>query len=483
MKEQQKIFDYIDSHFEEHLELARKFLRQPGVSLTEEHNPDVDRSAEMLAEILRKAGAKDARLFPLKGGPQRGGYPVVYGNIRSKDPKAKTIIVYCLYDLMPIDEPEWIVPPHSATVMNAEENGLPSEWGKIVVARGARNQRGPLIGIVNAIQSILEVTGDVPMNIIFVFEGEEEIMSPNIHQFLDAYRDELKKADGVIAPNFGQVGREGDHQFRLGTKGIITFELKVKGGEWGGPVKRGLFAADEAWVDAPAWRLIWALSTLQSPEGKILIDGFYDNIRPLTADEKKMLDEITSNFKEEQTKEVLGIAKFKRGRPGKNFLKDYYAGPILNIDGFNSGWTGPYVKTFFPSHAMAKLDIRLVPNQDHEDITRKLRKHLDVHGFGEVEINKFGGFNPERTSIETPIAQAVIRTTEKFNLRSFGMPSSPSANGTRSALMGPKFGLPVALAGLGRGDNIHQANEYFTVEGLRLHEKWMVAFLQEFGET
>ncbi len=349
------------------------------------------------------------------------------------------------------------------------------------MARGARNQRGPIIGMVNALKSVLEVTGDIPVNIIFVFEGEEELMSINIDQFLDAYQNELKKADGVLGPNFGQVGPKGDHNFRLGTKGVITFELRVKGGDWGGPVKRGLFAADEAWVDAPAWRLVWALSTLQSPEGKILIDGFYDDVRPLTDEEKRLMGEVEANFKEEHMKETLGIAEFKRGRPGKALLQDYYCSPIVNIDGFNAGWTGPYVKTFFPGSAFAKMDIRLVPNQDHEDITRKLRKHLDARGFKEVEINKFRGFNPERTSVTTPLAQAVIRTTEKFNLKAVPLPSGPAVNGLRSALEGPKFGLPVVTGGLGRGYNFHQANEYFTVEGLRLNEKWAAAFLYEYA--
>jgi acetylornithine deacetylase/succinyl-diaminopimelate desuccinylase-like protein len=483
MKEYQKIFDYIDAHFDGHLELTRKFLRQPGVSLTEEHNPDVEKSAELLAEILRDAGAKDAMLFPLKGGPLKGGYPVVYGNIKSKDTKAKTLIVYSLYDLMPTEEPEWIVPPHSATLMSAEENDLPREWGKVVVARGARNQRGPMMGFINAIRSIRELTGDIPVNIIFVFEGEEEIMSPNIHQFVDKYINELKKADGVILSNFGQVGPKGDHHIRLGTKGVVTFELKVKGGDWGGPVKRGLFAADEAWVDAPAWRLVWALSSLQSPEGKILIDGFYDDIRPLIDEEKKLMGEAMANFDEESTKADLGIVKFKGGKTGKNLFEGYQLGPIVNIDGFNAGWTGPYVKTFFPSSAIAKMDIRLVPNQDHEDITRKLRNHLNAHGFKEVEINKLGGYNPARCSVETPLAQAAIRTTEKFGLKTIVLPSSPSVNGTHAALGGPKLGLPVVYAGLGRGNRTHQANEYFTVNGLRLHEKWVAAFLYEYGKA
>lgn len=483
MKENNKIFDYIDAHFEDHLERTRRFLQQPGVSLTEGHNPDVDRSAEMLAEIIREAGAADAKVFPLKGGPLKGGYPVVCGNIKSKNPSAKTLIVYCLYDLMPVEEPEWIVPPHSATIMNAEANALPADWGKVVVARGARNHRGPLLGIINAIRSTREVTGDIPVNIMFVLEGEEEIMSPNIHQFVDKHLEELKKADGVILPNFGQVGGRGNHYIRLGTKGVITFELRVTGGDWGGPIKQDLFSADEAWVDAPAWRLVWALSGLQSPDGKILIDGFYDDVRPLTAEETSLIAEIHADFDEQAAMAELGIARFKRGKSGKDFLEDYYLRPILNIDGFNSGWTGAYVKTILPHAAFAKLDIRLVPNQDHEDITKKLRKHLDTRGFTDIEINKLGGYNAERCSVETPLAKAAIRTTEKFNLKTIVLPSSPSVNGTHAALAGPKLGLPVIYAGLGRGDRTHQPNEYFTIEGLRLHEKWMVSFFDEYAKV
>lgn len=471
MSEYNDIFQYIDSHFEEHIKILQTHLRQPSVSLT---NEGVIEYAEMLADTIRELGGIDVQLVPLKD-----GFPVVFGKVMSKNPKAKTVILYSLYDLMPYNEPGWKVHPLSAEIVDAEFINLPKEYGKCIVARGARNQKGPNMAFINAVSSIKAVRGDIPVNIIFSIEGEEEMGSLHLFEFRDKMLEELKKADAVFYPN-PSTDAYGRQQIFLGFKGIMPFELEVKGGDWGGPAERDLFAADDAWVDSPAWRLIRALNTLKGPDDRILVEGFYDDVIPLTDEEKRMIEELKETFDEEKEKRRLGIKKFKRGLNGKEFLEDYVAGPRINIDGFECGYTGPGIKTNFPARAKVKVDVRLVPNQNYQDIYKKLRRHFDRHGFKELEMRPIGGYNWSKTPLDADIIQAQVRAGRLFGVKQIFWPiyyaSTPLV-----VFSGPPLNLPVANSGLGRMGRFHEANEYITVDGVRTFERYCVAMLYEYA--
>lgn len=469
-------FEHIDSHFHEHVEALQEYLRIKSISLSDTHNYEVDACAEYLRQQIEDLGAEDARLVRFKD-----GYPVVYGRLASKNPNAKTMIFYSLYDVMPTDEPDWKCDPFEGRILDAEVIGLPASYGKCIVARGARNQKGPTMGFIKGVEAMLKTDGDVPVNIIFVIEGEEEVASVHLGEFRDRYLDVLKKADGVWYGNPAQ-DEKGVHHVYCGFKGLVSIELVVEGGDWGGPVERSLFPADDNWIDAPAWRLIWALASLKSPDGKVRVEGFYDDIRPPLRSEAAMVERIESNFDEEGEKKRLGIKRFKNGRPGVEYVKEYCLGPVFNIDGYMSGYTGPKVKTMFPRVATAKIDIRLVPNMNPEDILSKLRKHLDSHGFAEVEIRTLGYYKWSRTPESENIVRCAVQAAERHGVKSICWPSYWACVPI-SVFSEPPLNLPGVSAGLGRMGRPHEANEFITVEGLRDYEKYTVTFLNEFARS
>lgn len=469
---------HIDEHFPAHLEATQRFLQQPSISLIA---PGIDggvrKCAEMLVEILKDAGAQRAEVVDFGR-----GNPVVFGKLRSKNPRAKTLVAYSLYDVMPVDDEDWASPPFAAEILDAEAIDLPAFYGKCIVARGARNQKGPIMGFVNALRSMLAVRGDIPVNVIFAFDGEEEIGSTNFTgPFREKFMDELKQADAAYYLNPSQ-NAAGDQVLYLGNRGIAFGELRIRGGEWGGPAKRPLFAPHDLWVDSPAWRLAQALATLKDQEGNVLVEGFYDNIRPISAEDRQLLDALAANFDEEQVKRELAIHRFKRGRSGRELFERFVMMPNINIDGYMCGYTGPYVKTMFPDRAVAKIDIRLVPDQSMEDALAKLRRHFDRHGFPELEISIQGFYNPSKTPLQAPLVQAAIRAAERHGVRTVCWPLY-YAGIPMAVFSAPPLNLPAIGCGLGRMGREHIANEYFTVEGLRLYEKFVVAFLHEFART
>jgi acetylornithine deacetylase/succinyl-diaminopimelate desuccinylase-like protein len=467
---------HIDKNFEVHLAATQRFLQQPSISLVP---PGVDggvrKCAAMLRDILKDLGSERAEVVEFDQ-----GYPVVFGKLRSKNPKAKTIIAYSLYDVMPVDDEDWASPPFAADILESTAIGLPAFYGKCIVARGARNQKGPIMGFVNALQSMLAVRGDIPVNVIFTFDGEEEIGSTNINgPFRTKFMDELRQADAAYYLNPSQ-NAAGEQLLYLGNRGIAFGEISIRGGDWGGPAKRPLFAPHDLWVDSPAWRLVQALATMKDQDGNVLVEGFYDNIRPVSAEDRRLLDELKANFDEEQAKRELDIVKFKRGKSGRELLERYVMRPNINIDGYSCGYTGAFVKTMFPDRAVAKIDIRLVPDQTMDDLLPKLRKHFDRHGFPEVEVNVQGFYNPSKTEFSSSIVQAAIRAAASHDVKTVCWPLY-YAGIPMAIFNAPPLNLPAIGCGLGRMGREHIANEYFTVEGLRLYEKFVVAFLHEFA--
>jgi acetylornithine deacetylase/succinyl-diaminopimelate desuccinylase-like protein len=464
---------YIDEHFDEHLRATQALLRQRSISFT---NEGVRECAQMLMGILKQIGCERAELCEFEK-----GHPTVFGYLRSKRPTARSLIAYSLYDVMPVDEPDWVVPPFSAEIVEPARINLPEDYGPCIVARGARNQKGPIMALVNAIKALQAVEGDVPCNILFTFDGEEEQGSPHFPEFVQRYADVLREAGAVyyLNPAWDAQRRQ---QLYLGFRGVIDVELEVRGGDWGGPAGPQLFSADDAFLDAPAWELFWAVNTLKDREtGQVLVEGFYDDFREPDAEERRLIDDLKGKFDEASMRQKLQVKRWKRGQSFDALLEKYLWEPYINISGIVSGWTGPGVKTALPEVATVKMDIRLFPNMDREDILRKLRAHLDKRGFEHVRIKSGGGYNWCRTSLDDPLAQASIRAAEAFGSETVTWPiyfaSTPLVVFAREPLK-----LPVVSAGIGYMGREHQANEYFTVEGLRLYEKYLCRLLHEYAQ-
>ena len=460
---------YIDEQWPRYLEEVRQFLRQPGISYTGE---GVQESAEMVADYLRRLGARDVHLARF------GGHPIVYGELRTDRPRAKTLVNYGMNDVMPVDEPDWRADPFGAEIMPAEEFGAEAELGDIILARGSFNQRAPMHAFLRAIEAIQHVTKSPPCNFIFCFEHEEEMGSLSMPKFRDAYADRLKGADAVF---YGRMAQDEHrrHIVYLGAKGIVKVELIVEGGAWGGPAVRNLHSSDDNWLDHPTWRLIWALNSIRDERDQVLIEEFHENYRPPTPEERAMIKKLEDTFDEQAWARRQGVMRYKRGLPAKEMLEHFILGPVVNIDGILSGWTGPDVKTIMPRRAMAKMDIRLVPNMTYEEVDRKLRHHLAKRGFSEVQVHTENAYDWYRASIHDEINQAILKACEIHEVEPVLWPTHiagfPGAIFTK-----PPLNLPMGTAGLGYGAQAHSVNEFVTVQGLRDCIKYCASFLLEY---
>jgi acetylornithine deacetylase/succinyl-diaminopimelate desuccinylase-like protein len=452
----QSIFDYIDGHFDDHLAEVQRYLRQPSVSA---QNLGMQECAEMTAEYLRGLGA-DARLVPLEG-----GHPVVYATLRSNS-SDKTLLIYNMYDVQPPEPLEgWSSPPWEAAIVD----------GKII-ARGAINTKGPLMAFVNAVQSIKAVTGDVPVNMMFVIDGEEELGSLHLPQFIDAYQEELKQAEAMYFHMPSEMIK-GQPQVILGFKGNAYFELELKLREF------DVHSATAPVVRNPVWRLVWALNSMKGADDRIVIDGFYDNVRPPSQEDIDLLPGIVDVMGPETLASMYHLTDPYRVKlSGTDFVREFLFEPTLNIDGIIAGYTEPGSKTIVPASAMAKLDARLVPDMTVEEVLGKIRKHLDKCGFEDVEVRFVTGYGPAKTRASSPVAQAAVRSIEKMGLKPCVDPLVPGS-APEAMFARPPLSLPFAVSGLGHGFLMHSPDEYFEVEGVRACEKSAVAFLYEYAAT
>ncbi len=441
-----EVYAYIEGHRAEHLEQLRRWVRQPSVSA---QNIGISQMADLVREDLRKLGFKESELVPTEGHPGVWGYYDAGA--------ATTLAVYMMYDVQPVDSTGWQVPGFEGALVD-------HRYGKALMARGAVNQKGPERAFLNALEAIIATRGKLPVNLMVVTEGEEELGSPHLPQIVAKYAERLRGAAGVIFPSTGQ-NPKGVASLSLGNKGIVYFELEAAGDSSGGPMRAEVHGSLKALVDAPALRLVQALASLTSPDGNtILVDGYEDPIRPPTDEEWRLLngaaEEWTAN--EAEQREVLGVTRWIDGLSGRDALARLTFSTTFNIDGMWSGYTGPGSKTILPHKATAKVDSRLVPNQTPDSALALIRRHLDAKGFRDILIRKLGvGYPPAQTSVSEPF----VRTT----LGVYNKVGKPVVVSVRSAGSAPRYlftdlGLPVIAAGIGHGSGAHAPNEYLVVE-------------------
>jgi acetylornithine deacetylase/succinyl-diaminopimelate desuccinylase-like protein len=352
--------------------------------------------------------------------------------------------------------------------------------GKVMVGRGTHNQRGPMLAFVRTLKALQEATGDIPVNVLFAWEGEEEIGCPNLRQFVDKKLDALREADAFYMPSMRE-DENGTLIINRGYKGKVNVEIEIHGGEWGGTLDaRDLWSGNTAWIDAPLHRMIRLLATLFDEHQKPAIDGFWENVRPLNEEEQENLRVMTEAFDEAAIKESLNIGRFLEGRSGHEVLPDYYVGPLLNVGGIVGGYQGPKVFTLQGQRIVAKIDMRLVPNQRSAEIVQKLKDHLVRHGFPEAEVRVLGTYEWSRTSASTEIYQAAIRTAEAHGKRYQIWPTTPAVGPIGYFNQDP-LQLPCIFAGTGHGWRAHQADEYIIVEDVRENMKFVADFLTEWA--
>jgi acetylornithine deacetylase/succinyl-diaminopimelate desuccinylase-like protein len=440
------IYDHIDRNQPAHLENLRRWLRQPSISA---EGRGIREMAEMLRDDLRRMGFQEAELVPTSG------HPGVWGYYDAGAPT--TLAVYMMYDVQPIEPVGWRVDAFAGEIVD-------HPLGRALMARGATNQKGPQRAFLNAVESILAVDGRLPVNLMIVAEGEEELGSPNFPEVIERYRDRLRSSRGVIFPANAQ-GPTGQVGMFLGVKGIVYFEMISRGGPHGGPAIAEVHGSMKVLADSPVLRLVNAIASLTTPDGNIItVPGYYDPIRPPNEEELRLARAMLPRARETEPmmKQSLGIARWIDDMGTEEALMRGLFGTTLNINGIWAGYTGEGVKTILPHEATAKIDSRLVPNQTPEASLRMIRQHLDAHGFDDIVIELRGGYPPAQTSVEAPLTRAVISTYNKRDL----LPSvSPRIYGSAPYyLFTDVLGLPMVSVGLGHGSGAHAPNEYMIVE-------------------
>jgi acetylornithine deacetylase/succinyl-diaminopimelate desuccinylase-like protein len=458
----EKVYRNIDENLGAHIKKLQQFVRQPSISQTGE---GVKECAELLQSRLKDLGCKEAKLVPQKYSP------VVYGEYDAG--AEKTVIIYMMYDVQPAEDVQlWKVPPFEGRIVAM------APFKKVLMARGATNTKGPLVAFLNAMEAMKDAD-ELPVNLIFVAEGEEERGSISMPKFIREYTNKLKKADAVFFPASCQ-DQNGLAEPALGSEGILYIELETSGAHWGrGPTKFGVHGALKLIIDSPAWRHIKMLSSLVSGDGnKIMVKGWYDDIKVPTKKDLRLLRKgyrkstpAVKVFDPELIKQALQIKTFIDDVSDREeIIRRFSFGTSFNLDGIWGGWTGPGSKTFVPHMVTSKHNIRFVPNQNLNDLYRKIRAHLDEKGYKDVKLRKVDGYPWALVSHKTAIAEATYAMFEQFKVKYAIYPPVASTQKFHPAWPAYVFAnkplkLPIIGAALGHGARAHSPNEYYVIEG------------------
>ncbi len=468
-----QIDQYIVEHLDETLRDLSVLCRQPSVAA---QNYGITECAELVAYLLkergfavqilptggagaRAAGESAGTQFPQAPAPE--GAPVVVADAPGRS--SKTMLLYNHYDVQPAEPLDlWTTPAFEPDIRD----------GKFF-ARGAGDDKGHILCRLAALDAFRAVEGEYPCHIKFIIEGEEEIGSPHLPDFIEQHKDILK-GDACLW-EFGGVDYDDAPGMILGMRGICYVELSVKTAKL--DAHSGM--AGSIFHNA-AWRLVWALNTLKDQNEHILIPGFYDAVLPVTERDMALLEALPSE--EEQIKQTYGISGYLKGLTGVELRREAILVPTCTICGITTGYQGPGSKTVLPAEASAKVDFRLVPNQDPADIVAKLRRHLDAQGFSDIDIHQHGGTKPARINPDDPFIAICAETAEEV----YGKPAriAPLSGGS-----GPMYpfvhvlGVPVGEAGIGYpGGRAHAPDENFRLADFIKGARHTARILARFSE-
>jgi acetylornithine deacetylase/succinyl-diaminopimelate desuccinylase-like protein len=390
------------------------------------------------------------------------GAPVVFAERKGRS--GKTLLIYNHYDVQPPEPLElWDSPPFEPQLRDGKLYG-----------RGVSDDKGHLVARLFALDALLDSEGKLPCSIKFLVEGEEETASVHLAKFVEENQD-LLQADACLW-EFGGVDHTDTPVQYLGLRGICYVELSVD--LLLTDVHSGL--GGSIFPNA-AWRLVWALGTLKGPDERILIPGFYDHIKKPAARDIELLAALDDPAQEYKSR--YGVPYFIKGLQGGVDLKvEEIFSPTCTICGLTSGYQGPGPKTVLPAKASAKVDFRLIPDQDPQDILNKLRAHLDSQGFADVKITYLGGDAPARTDPDDPFIQLVARTASSLYEKPMKLVPMSGGSGPNHPFV-HVLGLPVATAGLGYPDTkAHAPNENIRIDLYLKHAKHVVRMIREFAK-
>jgi acetylornithine deacetylase/succinyl-diaminopimelate desuccinylase-like protein len=428
------VIDFINTNRDRYVDQLKEYLAIPSISALPQHQADVRRCAEWTAEEMRRIGLENVRLI------ETPGYPVVYGDWLHASDKP-TILFYGHYDVQPVDPVDlWESPPFQATVRDGE-----------IYARGSADDKGQVFMHFKAIEAHIKQNGRLPVNMRIILEGEEEVGSANLDDFIKAHKDELS-ADVVVISDSPMFDR-GIPSICYGLRGLVYFQIDVRGtktdlhsGSFGGAVAN------------PAMVLSQILAQMKDKGGRVKIPGFYDDVRPLRDEERAEFKKLP--FNETRYRKELGAPKLF-GESGYSTLERVWGRPTFEINGVLAGFTGEGAKTVIPAVSMAKVSMRLVPDQDPDNIAKLFEAYVAkiAPKTVEVKVTRMHGGKPWMTEFDNPYVQAAGRAIEK------GFGKAPVFNREGGSIpvvatFQEILGLPSVLFGVGLPDeNAHAPNE------------------------
>ncbi|WP_026961314.1 dipeptidase [Alicyclobacillus herbarius] len=430
---------YLRTHHEEHLAQLQEFLRFPSVSTQPEHAQDVRACAEFLANMMRSIGLDKVEVMDTPG------HPVVYGErLRAGD--KPTVLIYGHYDVQPVDPIElWDTPPFEPTIRDGR-----------VYARGASDDKGQVFMHLKALEALLQTEGELPVNVKLLIEGEEEIGSRHLESFVAAHRD-LLKADVIVISDTTMLAPD-QPSVCYGLRGLAALQVDVRGAK--GDLHSGLYGGA---VQNPIHALVHLLDTMHDEQGRIAVEGFYDDVIEPSAEERASIAELP--FDDAQLAHDLNVPELF-GETGYSTLERLWVRPTLEINGIYGGYQGAGTKTVIPNEAHAKITCRLVPDQDPERVFAAIEAHIQRHtppGVT-VRVQRFDAGRAYVTPFDHPAIQQAARAYEK----AYGKPAAFTRMGGSIGVVetfARLLEVPIVMMGFASSDeNFHAPNEFFRID-------------------
>ena len=473
-----------------HLKNIQNFVKQPSISATGE---GIKETAALLMQMIKDLGGENVHLAEMMG--EEFGHPQVYGEIWSDKKNKPTILFYSMYDVQPVYPEKWTINDAKIDPFGAEIHEF--EWfpgyrGKCILNRGIMNQKGPTIAAFNVLKTIKDIDGELPVNIIFAIEGEEELGSGHLEPFIHEYSDQLKMADAVYFPMFFE-SHNGEIKFFLGVRGVIEAKLKVKGGSWGGPVDRNLHSSLSGLVQNPIFKIIDILQSLKNDDtNEILVPGINEDPKIVgpSEEDQGVIKDLLKVLDFDEWKQSMNVKSFrtKDGKEitGKDAIIEQLFTPGLSINGIESGYYGKGGMTIIPFEAHANMDIRLPPFQEVSYVKKCYQQYVSEK-FPMADLELGAGYGPAKMSPSHPLIQATKQVYEIYGKKPIFYPLL--AGSAPFSMFQSILGLPFVYGGLGHAGRAHSPLEYAVIEsenpqvgGIIDFEKSFASFMYEYNQ-
>ena len=453
----------VDRHWDNHLSETRRVLRIPSVSATGE---GIQKTADAIDDMMSKIGARTEQFRATKT-----SHPLVHGYL---DVGAKrTLAVYGMYDVQPAGNlREWDHPPFGATIVEKKP------YGEVLVNRGAYNSKASLLGTILAVKTMI-ANDQLPINLHLFLEGEEESGGQSLPTFIRKNKAKLKDIDTGVWFDYSQDSK-GDVDIALGSKGCVTFDLIATGNRNRGPMVGQVHSSVVVVVESPVLRLIKALSTLVDEDQRAAVKGLWDAAKPPSKQDQRLIRDLAKRFDRASFLRELGVEKAKVDVTDEEFLKRYCFEPSVNIAGLIAGYNGEGYSTILPHKALAKVDIRTVPNMTNKGTRKAVREHLDRNGFSDVTMTEYEDYPWSKVPLETDITQASIEALRYHGKEPRVWPMM--AGSGPMYIFDEILNVPHCGTGLGFGGGAHGPNEFCTVEGMKAFEKSVITTFWKYAE-